>query len=193
MPEQLLFATQNLNKYREIKPMVPENYELLHLDHLDFTGELVENEKTLEGNALSKARQAYKMFNLPVFADDTGLEVEVLNGMPGVYSARYAGPGKEAAANVEKLLQELQGKTNRKACFRTIIALIRYNEEFLFEGKVCGQIIATPAGMQGFGYDPVFIPDGSTLTYAQMMLDQKNKTSHRARAVQKLIQFLRNR
>jgi XTP/dITP diphosphohydrolase len=160
-----------------------------------FTDDIPETEPTLEGNALLKVRHIHKRYDLPCFADDTGLEVEALNGAPGVYSARYAGvEGPQevrAKANIDKLLHELSGKTNRNARFRTVIAYIDgESREHLFEGTVSGQIISESVGSKGFGYDPVFIPDGYSVTFAQMPLDEKNSISHRAMAFRKFAEAI---
>ena len=149
-----------------------------------------ETSDTLEGNALLKARYVYERYHTNCFADDTGLEVEALGGAPGVYSARYAGEGHNSEENIKKLLHELEGKDNRKARFRTVFALIINGKEHLFEGIVRGEIIARKRGTSGFGYDPVFVPEGFTQTFAEMSDGQKNKISHRALAVGKLCKFL---
>ena len=187
---QLIFATANRHKLEEVQAMMPEKIHIIDLSDLGFTGDIPETETTLEGNALLKARYIRERYRLPCFADDTGLEVEALNGAPGVYSARYAGvEGPQelrAKANMNKLLHELDGKTNRKARFRTVIAYIDAdNHSHLFEGVVNGVIIEEATGNEGFGYDPIFMPDGYDVTFAQMPLSEKNLISHRARAFQK--------
>ncbi len=187
---KLIFATQNENKVREIESELDGNFELLSLKSFGFTDDIPENSDTLEGNALEKARFVYGRFHHNTLSDDTGLEVESLNGEPGIYSARYAGNSKDPEANMEKLLHKLKGKENRKARFRTIIALIINGDEHLFEGIVEGEITLHRSGAKGFGYDPVFRPDGYKTTFAEMSMDEKNKISHRARALRKLILFL---
>lgn len=187
---KLVFATNNKNKLVEISRLIHSDVQLLSLDDIGCTDEVPENQLTLEGNALEKASYIFEKIGVNCFADDTGLEVDALNGEPGVFSARYAGPEKSAEANITKLLQELSGKTNRNARFRTVIALILDGKEYLFEGIVNGRIIAQRQGTSGFGYDPVFVPDGYTETFAQMDLNLKNQISHRGMATRKLIDFL---
>ena len=187
---QLVFATNNTHKLNEIRNILGNSFNLLSLSDLNLNEDIPENEPTLEGNAMFKARHIYNILKMNVFADDTGLETEALNGLPGVHSARFAGEGKRSEDNIDKLLKLLTDASNRKARFRTVIALILDGKEFLFEGVSEGEIIAERRGKEGFGYDPVFIPDGSDLTYAQMPLDEKNLISHRARAFNKLREFL---
>lgn len=187
---QLVFATNNHNKLREINHILNDNFRLLSLSDLKIEEEIPEEEPTLEGNALHKARIIYDAVKMNVFADDTGLEVDALGGEPGVHSARFAGESKDSDANIGKLLFLLGSEKNRKARFRTVIALIIDGHEYLFEGIVNGKIINEKRGDQGFGYDPVFIPDGKEKTFAQMPLDEKNLISHRARAFEKLREFL---
>jgi len=189
---EIIFATNNLNKIREINNVLGKSFTLLSLQDIKMDEDIPENEFTLEGNALQKARHIFKATGKNVFADDTGLEVEALNGKPGVHSARFAGENKDSDANIDKLLFILENKSNRNARFRTVIALIFEREEYLFEGIVNGAIIAEKRGKEGFGYDPVFIPEGNTLTFAEMHLNEKNKISHRARAFENLRQFLLN-
>ena len=189
---KLIFATANSNKLEEIRSLLPKNVQIVSLSDLGITEDIPETEDTFEGNALLKARYIYKIYNLPCFADDSGLEVEALNAAPGVYSARYSGvngsPIERAQANINKLLHALSEKNNRKACFRTIIAFIdSEGNEHIFEGVVNGTIIEEAKGKIGFGYDPVFVPNGYEKTYAQMELSEKNLTSHRAKAFQKFI------
>lgn len=189
---KIYFASQNKNKIREISGLLPPGIEVSGID--DVTGvELEETGDTLEHNALQKASFVAGVTGHAAFADDTGLEVEELNGAPGVISARYAGEEKSADANIKKLLTELAGKSNRKAQFRTVIAYVNGNEQHLFEGKVEGKIIESPRGNEGFGYDPVFVPDGNSKTFAEMSLEEKNQWSHRARAVAKFVGFLDSR
>ena len=188
----IVFASNNKNKLREINNILGDSSKLLSINDIGITDDIPENEMTLEGNALEKARAVYKASGLNVFADDTGLEVEALNGEPGVHSARYAGEAKDSGANIRKLLTALDREMNRKARFRTVIALIYDGREYLFEGITEGRIINEKRGSSGFGYDPVFIPEDRDLTFAEMDLDEKNRISHRARAFRKLTSFLRS-
>ncbi len=187
---EIVFASNNKNKIREIKSVLEDSFTLLSLADLGLEDDIPEDENTLEGNALHKARTIYSATGKNVFADDTGLEIEALDGQPGVHSARFAGDDKDSAANIEKVLALLGKSNNRKARFRTVIALILGGKEYLFEGIVSGLIIDEKRGTMGFGYDPVFVPEGGSLTFAQMGLDEKNKISHRARAFEKLRLFL---
>jgi XTP/dITP diphosphohydrolase len=187
---ELVFASNNQHKVKEIKSILGNSFTLLSLSEVNIKEDIPENEPLIEGNALSKARFVYNLTGLNVFADDTGLEVEALNGLPGVNSARFAGENKDSSANIEKVLKMLGSNENRKARFRTVIALILENKEYLFEGIVAGKIIMEKRGAEGFGYDPVFIPDGKTRTFAEMELAEKNTVSHRARAFEKLREFL---
>ncbi len=194
-PCYLIFATANQHKLEEIAAMLSGDIRIKSLSDVGFSGDIPETEATLEGNALQKVRYIHQRYGVPCFADDTGLEVEALDGAPGVYSARYAGTeGSSEArgkANVAKLLRELAGKSNRNARFRTVIAYIDSdNREHLFEGIVTGSIPEEPEGEEGFGYDPVFVPDGYDVTYAQMSLCEKNLISHRAKAFQKFSESL---
>lgn len=186
----LIFASNNPHKIREISSMIGAEFRITGMNELGINDDIPENEATLEGNALEKARYIHKLTGKNAFADDTGLEVDSLNGQPGVHSARFAGESKDSAANVRKLLSMLSGINNRKARFRTVIALIWNKKEFLFEGTVNGNIIYEPRGTEGFGYDPVFVPDGMTNTFAEIPLAKKNIISHRARAFSKLKAFL---
>lgn len=188
----LVFATHNQHKLIEISAMVSEKFELKSLNDINCFDEIPEEKDTLEGNALDKARFVFEKYGLNCFADDTGLEIEALNGRPGVYSARYAGESKDSQANMNKVLAEMEGISNRKARFRTVIALIIEGNEFLLEGIVNGNIIEHKRGSSGFGYDPIFIPDGYHCTFAEMDLTEKNKISHRAIATLKLIEFLKD-
>lgn len=188
--QKLVFATANPHKLREVQQILPE-YIVLSLSDIGFDGDITEDAETLEGNALLKAKFVYEKFGLNCFADDTGLETEALGGRPGVHSARYAGEHKSPAENLQKLLDELKPHSNRNARFRTVIALIMNGKEYFFEGIVDGTIIEYPRGKEGFGYDPVFKPQGYHETFAQMPLHLKNQISHRARAVQKLTAFLK--
>ena len=196
--QELVFATHNEHKALEIQAILSHDYRVLSLDDVKFQDPVPENENSLEGNASQKAWYVHNRLGKDCFADDTGLEVDCLNGAPGVYSARYADltndrkadePASEA--NIRKLLAQMQGKTNRKARFRTIIALILEGKEYIFEGLVEGVIIEERKGSGGFGYDPVFLPSGYTDTFAEMSLEQKNIISHRALAVLKLVTFLK--
>jgi XTP/dITP diphosphohydrolase len=187
---QLVFATNNDHKLREIRDILGDSFNLLSLKDLNIEEDIPENEPSLEGNAMHKARHIYRILNINVFADDTGLETDVLNGLPGVHSARFAGENKNSDDNIDKLLDMMGHSKNRKARFRTVIALILDGKEYLFEGISEGVIITQRRGREGFGYDPVFVPSGSNLTYAEMPLDEKNKISHRARAFNKLKEFL---
>jgi XTP/dITP diphosphohydrolase len=187
---QIVFATNNENKLREINHILGDSFKLLSLRDLKIEDDIPENEPTLEGNALHKARYVHDILKMNVFADDTGLEVEALDGIPGVHSARFAGEAKDSNANIDKLLALMAGTSNRKARFRTVIALIMDGNEQLFEGIVEGNIICEKRGKEGFGYDPVFIPEGKEKTFAEMPLNEKNLISHRARAFEKLKEFL---
>lgn len=189
---KLVFATQNLNKLKEIQMLLPPAIRLLSLQDLNFAGDIEETADDLAGNALLKARFIYGKFGMDCFADDTGLEVEALHGAPGVYSARYAGEDQNAENNMQKLLAELDGVTGRNAAFKTVIALILDGKEFLFEGVVKGSITLAKRGTGGFGYDPVFMPEGTGKTFAEMSAAEKNAISHRARAVNKLVDFLKH-
>ena len=189
---QLIFASHNLHKIEEIKPELSKKIELISLQSLEYSNEVPENSDTLEGNALEKAKFIYNLYKLNTIADDTGLEVEALNNAPGVYSARYAGNQKDSLSNILKLLNELKGVQNRKARFRTVIALIINDKISFFEGIVNGIIINQQRGKGGFGYDPIFQPEGFSKTFAEMSLEEKNLPSHRARAIRKLIEYLNN-
>lgn len=187
---QLVFASNNENKLREINHILGNELILLSLRDLRIDSDIPENEPTLEANALYKARYIYNLLGKDVFADDTGLEVEVLGGKPGVSSARFAGENRNSEANIDKLLKMMGSSKNRKARFRTVIALILDGKEYLFEGIVTGTIINAKRGREGFGYDPVFVPEAKEQTFAEMPLDEKSKISHRARAFEKLREFL---
>lgn len=188
---KLIFATHNKNKTKEVKSMMPSHIELLSLDDINFHTEIEENATTLEGNALLKAKTIFEKTGINCFADDSGLLVDALNGAPGVYSARYAGSQKNDEDNMQKLLHELKDKGNKNAHFKTVIALIIDGKEYLFEGKIEGKIISEKLGTNGFGYDPIFVPDGYNETFAQLDAETKNKISHRARALQKMLEFLK--
>lgn len=187
---KLIFASHNSHKVKEIASLLPEGIELLSLTEIGFNEEIAETANTLEGNSQLKARTIYQKTGVACFADDTGLEVEVLNNRPGVFSARYAGDHKSDEDNCNKVLHELENEVNRKARFRTVITLILAGVENQFEGIVEGELISEKKGNSGFGYDPIFIPENENRTFAEMNLDEKNKFSHRARALKKLILFL---
>ena len=187
---ELCFATNNNHKLEEVKQLLESRFKILSLQEVGCLDELPETQDTLEGNSLQKADFVFNKYHIPCFADDTGLEVEALNGAPGVYSARYAGEQKNSEDNITLLLQNLAGKTNRKAQFRTVITLKGIDGQHSFEGSVKGEITIARKGKAGFGYDPVFQPEGHQLTFAEMDMIEKNKLSHRALAVQKLIGFL---
>ena len=184
---KLVFATHNPNKLKEIKALLPTEIELLSLDEIGCTEDIPETSETIEGNALQKARYVKEKYGHDCFADDTGLEVEALNGAPGVFSARYAGEEKNDEANIEKLLSELSNEKNRSARFKTVIALLWNGKKILFDGICDGKIILEKRGNLGFGYDPVFVPSGQTKTFAEMELSQKNEFSHRGKAFGKLV------
>lgn len=187
---EIVFATNNPHKISEISNIIDSKFKLSGLAESGIHEDIPENENTLEGNALAKARYVYKLIGADVFADDTGLEVEALNNEPGVLSARYAGDHKNPDDNIDTLLKRLEGINNRKARFRTIIALILDGQEYLYEGIVSGEILKERRGEKGFGYDPIFMPDGYDKTFAQMDIEEKNLISHRARALKKLTDFL---
>ncbi|KAA6341571.1 Nucleoside triphosphate pyrophosphohydrolase [termite gut metagenome] len=190
MQQQLVFATNNPHKLEEVSFILGDKIKLLSLNDINCHVDIPETAATIEGNALLKARYIHENYRLNCFADDTGLEVEALNNEPGVRSARYAGEEKNAQANLLKVLQKLEGMENRKAQFRTVIALLLNGEEYLFEGSVCGEIIKEKRGGSGFGYDPVFMPEGYIKTFAELGNEVKNTISHRAIAVNKLCEFL---
>ena len=187
---KLVFATNNKNKIKEVQALMPEGIHLLSLEEIGCHEDIPETSPTIEGNAIQKAEYVKENYGYDWFADDTGLEVEALNGAPGVYSARYAGEEKSSEANINKLLQELKGKDNRSARFKTVISLHLDGKLHTFEGICSGNIIFERKGLQGFGYDPVFQPEGKSVTFAEMDLQEKSKISHRARATRKLIDFL---
>jgi len=189
---KLVFATNNKNKITEVKKMLSDEFEILSLNDIGCNEDIPETKPTLEGNASQKSHYVYEKFGYNCFSDDTGLEVEAINNEPGVYSARYAGPQRKAEDNMQKLLLELNKIKNRKARFRTVISLIINGEEHCFEGIVEGEILKQKQGIDGFGYDPIFAPEGKSISFAEMELDEKNKISHRGRAVVKLTQFLKN-
>ncbi|WP_424494320.1 non-canonical purine NTP diphosphatase [Salinimicrobium sp. GXAS 041] len=187
---ELVFATQNRNKMEEIQALMPSNVKLLCLKDINCTEDIPETAETIDGNAILKAEYVKNKLGYDCFADDTGLMVDALDGEPGVYSARYAGEHKNDIANMEKLLTNMEGKKNRKARFKTVIALNLNEHEILFTGICTGTITTQPRGDQGFGYDPVFQPDGSNKTFAEMTLLEKSQLSHRSKAVRELIDYL---
>jgi len=189
--KKIVFATNNTHKLTEVREILAPQYEIISLAELNCFDEIPETATTLEGNALLKANYIYQKFGVDCFADDTGLEVEALNGEPGVYSARYAGETQDAKANVAKLLNELGDNNNRNACFKTVIALLINGEKTIFEGRIDGRIATMPTGDTGFGYDPVFIPNGYSQSFAELGSEIKNNISHRALAVKKLASHLK--
>lgn len=188
---KLVFATNNQHKLEEVSAILDNSIELLSLKDINCNTDIPETADTLEGNALLKAQYIYNNFGINCFADDTGLEVEALNNEPGVYSARYAGENKNPEANMFKVLDNLREKENRKARFRTVIALILNGKEYLFEGIINGKITNSKQGSAGFGYDPIFMPEGYNETFAELGNNIKNKMSHRALAINKLYDFLK--
>ena len=189
---KIVFATNNPNKLKEIQSLIPKEIEIISLNEIGCTEDIPETGDTLEANAFQKAYYIKDNFNYDCFADDTGLEIDELNGEPGVYSARYAGPERNANANMNKVLNELKGKKNRKAKFRTAIALTLNNEKHLFEGEINGYISDVKQGNEGFGYAPIFIPENDIRSFAQMSMQEKGAISHRGRAVKKLVAYLNN-
>jgi len=187
----LVFATNNPHKLTELRAMLGDTFKILSLKDIDCNDEIPEEQPTIEGNASQKAFYIYNKYGYNCFADDTGLEIEALNGEPGVYSARYAGENKNAEANMEKVLHKMAQINRRNARFRTVIALVINGNEKQFEGIVNGEILRTKKGDAGFGYDPVFKPEGFQLSFAEMELSAKNKISHRGRAVKKLVDYLK--
>lgn len=188
---KLVFATNNKHKLDEVRKITSHHpVEIVSLAEINCFDDIPETADTLEGNALQKAHYIQEKFGLNCFADDTGLEVEALNNAPGVYSARYAGPGHDSEANMKKLLHEMEGKENRKARFRTVIALVWNGKTYTFDGIVNGTITTAKRGENGFGYDPIFIPEGYDQTFAELGDNIKNQISHRAKAVEKLDEFL---
>jgi len=189
---ELIFASNNRHKLEEISKIVGNAFTILNLKQANCEGEIPETGTTLEENALQKAHWVYSRTHKNCLADDTGLEIDALNGAPGVYTARFAGDDCSPEDNIQKTLRLMKDKTNRRACFRTVIACIIDGEEYLFEGMVEGEIATEKMGDGGFGYDPIFIPKGFSQSFAQMPLDQKNSMSHRGRATAKFVEFLKN-
>ena len=190
---KIIFATNNAHKLSEVQAVLGDAFELITLRECGIMEDIPETAPTLEGNALQKARYVYEKTGADCFADDTGLEVDALGGAPGVHSARYATDGHDFAANNRLLLKNLEGVENRSAHFRTVIALILDGEEYLFEGRVEGVIATEESGCGGFGYDPLFVPSGEIITFAEMSAEAKNAISHRGRAVAELVKFLKQR
>ena len=188
--KELVFATNNKHKLQEVSQMLEGIVHIKSLSDAGLSGDIPETADTLEGNALQKARWVYERTGSDCFADDTGLEVDALGGRPGVYSARYAGEHCTFDDNINKMLAEMDGKTNRKACFRTVICLLEHGEPRYFEGRVDGTILTERYGKEGFGYDPIFMPDRFAVSFAEMPLEVKNHISHRGRAVAKLVEYL---
>ncbi|MBK7969698.1 MAG: RdgB/HAM1 family non-canonical purine NTP pyrophosphatase [Bacteroidetes bacterium] len=187
---KLVVASGNSSKLTEIRQMMPQSFEIVSMKELGFTGDIPETADTFAGNALLKARFISNKFMVNSLADDSGLEVEALSGRPGVYSARFAGPGSSAQQNIDRLMAEMEGVINRKARFVAVLALVLEGQEFLFEGFVNGTIAQKQAGNSGFGYDPVFIPESYSQTFAMLSPDLKNRLSHRRMAIDKLVAFL---
>ncbi len=187
---KLVFATHNPGKLQEVREMLAPKYDVIGLHDLNDHEDIIEDAPTLEGNAIIKAQTVWERHGLPCFSDDTGLEIDSLNGAPGVYSARYAGPAKDPQDNMDKVLQELEGVANRGAQFRTAVALHWNGEYTIFEGIVRGTIATERMGAKGFGYDPIFIPEGHQSSFAQMDAAAKNAISHRGRAIRALVDFL---
>ena len=187
---KLVFATNNFNKLSEIRALTPSRIEILSLKEINCSEELPETNPTLHENALQKAKYVFENYGFNCFADDTGLEIDALGGEPGVYSARYAGGDCSAEDNMNKVLEKLEGEENRKAKFRTVIALIINGKETLFEGECKGSMTRNKSGVEGFGYDPIFTPKRHKITFAEMNKDEKGKISHRGKSVEKLVGFL---
>ena len=189
----ICFATNNPHKLQEVSNLLGDSFRILSLRDIGCEDELPETHETLEGNSFEKAEYVHRHYAIPCFADDTGLEVNVLNGAPGVYSARFAGPQKDSHDNIKLLLEKLKGSTDRLARFRTVITFISGRDVHRFEGIIHGKIADQLHGNSGFGYDPVFIPEGYDISFAEMNLEQKNRVSHRGIAIRKLVDFLKNR
>ena len=192
MLQKIIFATNNQHKVDEIRLVIGSQFEIITLLEAGIDIDIPEPHDTLEANATEKSQTIYRLTHQSCFSEDTGLEVDALHGEPGVKSARYAGDGRDFQTNIDKLLQNLYGQANRKAQFRTVVSLILAGKEYQFEGICKGRIIAQQKGTAGFGYDPVFIPEGADITFAEMGPEQKNQFSHRKKAVAKLIHFLLN-
>lgn len=190
--QKIVFATHNANKLKEIQAQLNDVFEIISLQDLNFHEDIEETATTFHDNALIKAQTIFDKFNLPCFADDSGLEVDALNGAPGIHSARYAGEPKDDKKNITKLLTELANVTNRKANFKTVIAFVNENGTHYFEGQIDGNILHEPIGDNGFGYDPIFKPNGFEISFAQMTLELKKSISHRAQAFNKFVDFLKS-
>ena len=190
---ELVFASNNKHKLEEVRSALGTDFEVVSLSDIGCYDDIPEEQPDLAGNAQQKARYIYQKYQKNCFSDDTGLEIEALNGRPGVYSARYAGVGCSFEDNIQKILAEMQPFSHRNACFRTVIALILEGKEYLFEGRVDGIILGEKQGENGFGYDPIFQPAESTVSFAQMDLETKNAISHRGRALEKLVEFLKTK
>lgn len=190
--KKLVFATNNAHKLAEVRSILSSEFQILSLSDLSCTDEIPETADTLNGNALLKATYIHQKYGFDCFADDTGLEIDALNGEPGVYSARYAGENQNSANNMCKVLEKLGDTIHRTAQFRTVIALIEGENTSFFEGNIKGNIARFPRGNNGFGYDPIFVPDNYLVSFAQLSSDEKNKISHRAIAIQKLVQYLKH-
>ncbi len=188
--QRLVFATNNKHKLEEIKEILKGKYQIIGLNEFGINEDIPETGTTLSENASIKSHYIYSKFGIDVFSDDTGLEIDVLNGRPGVYSARYAGEDGNSEANISKVLAEMEDSISRTARFKTVISLILNGKEYLFNGKIEGKITTKKYGISGFGYDPIFIPNQFSYTFAEMPLDEKNKVSHRALATAKLVNFL---
>ncbi|MBD5269022.1 MAG: non-canonical purine NTP diphosphatase [Bacteroides sp.] len=191
--KKIVFATNNAHKLEEVRAIAGDSFHILSLSDIDCHDDIPETADTLEGNALIKARWVRDRYGMDCFADDTGLMVDALNGEPGVYSARYAGEAHDAEANMAKLLEKMNGQTDRKAHFSTVIALCLDGEEKIFEGRVDGTIAVQRSGANGFGYDPIFVPDETGISFADMTAEAKNAISHRGRATEKLFQYLKDK
>ncbi len=189
---EIVFATSNQNKIREVQKMLPDNIRILSLEDIGCLVDIPETSPTIEGNALQKAQYVVDHFEKDCFSEDTGLEIMALDGRPGVYSARYAGPQRDPQNNMDKVLAELRDQTDRSARFKTVVALYLNGNMHTFEGIVEGTIRTSRSGEGGFGYDPIFQPDGYSVTFAEMTDEEKNKISHRGRAIRKLLDFLNN-
>lgn len=188
---EIVVATSNNHKLQELRKILPESFKISGMREIGCVDEIPETGATFRENALQKARYLFEKYHVTCLADDSGLEVQALNGRPGVLSARYAGPDADSSGNMARLLSEMKGFTDRSARFVTVLALILNGKEYLFEGVINGKITETPSGNGGFGYDPVFIPDGYTMTFSEMTSEQKNSISHRAMAARRLNDFLK--
>lgn len=188
---KIVFATNNEHKLQEVRHLLEPEFQIVSLKEMNCFDDIAETALTLEGNALLKADYIFEKYGVDCISDDTGLEIDALGGEPGVFSARYAGEGHNAVDNMNKVLTNLSGCVNRKACFRTVVVLKTFSETKYFEGKVCGTIVDSPRGENGFGYDPIFMPDGYDKVFAELDLSVKNTISHRALAVQKLVEYLK--